>query len=379
MKKILTLMLCLGLISGCGHKEPAQDNSDKDLEEIEKIEAINSEVSFNGEKYKKVPNEEIKVEETESGSATERLIQIQKEIEKITKEKKQIESKLIIAQNELKAYDDAISQNDIIQGNNLDLFLRYAKNFYMAESNSSLPLSVLTTGQIDDFIINYNMQQEFVSRLKKKTEKIAKDNEELVKNKEELENKTNMYLLSLGELESKNEELVTKRNELASLFKERGLDLLNEEMSLSEKIAYRIKNSSYRYSGNHNGFMIAPTYGTITSTWGDRVHPIYGDTRHHAGVDIGVDYNTPLVAAADGRVIMSSWYGGYGKTIMIDHGNNIVSLYGHNSSLLVKEGDYVKGGQPIALAGSTGNSTGPHCHFEVRENGTDIDPYTYIK
>lgn len=379
MKKFLTLMLCLGLISGCGHKEPIQNNSDKDLEEIEKIEAINSEVSFNGEKYKKIPNEEIKTEEIETGSATEQLIEIQKEIEKITKEKQQLESKIIIAQNELKTYDDAISQNNIMQGNNLDLFLRYAKNFYMAESNSSLPLSVLTTGQIDDFIINYNMQQEFVSRLKTKTEKIAKDNEELTKNKEELENKTNMYLLSLGELETKNEELTIKRNEMASLFKDRGLDLFNEEMSLSEKIAKRIGNSSYRYTGNHSGFMIAPTYGTITSTWGDRKHPMYGTVRHHAGVDIGVDYDTPLVAAADGRVIMSAWYGGYGKTIMIDHGNNIVSLYGHNSTLLVKEGDYVRGGQPIALAGSTGNSTGPHCHFEVRENGVDIDPYTYIK
>ena len=125
--------------------------------------------------------------------------------------------------------------------------------------------------------------------------------------------------------------------------------------------------------------MIVPVSNyTVTSPWGDRVHPIYGNVRHHAGIDLGVDYGTPVRAAADGVVTLSAWYGGYGKAVMLDHGNSISTLYGHNSQILVKDGQFVKQGEIIALAGSTGNSTGPHCHFEVRNNGEDIDPITFV-
>ena len=132
------------------------------------------------------------------------------------------------------------------------------------------------------------------------------------------------------------------------------------------------------FKGQRNSGMIAPCQGTITSDWGDRVHPIYGTVKHHAGLDIGVDYGTPIVASSNGVVTLASWYGGYGKAVMIDHGGDIKTLYGHNSKILVKEGEIVKQGQVIALAGSTGNSTGPHCHFEVILNGQDVNPLSYI-
>lgn len=122
----------------------------------------------------------------------------------------------------------------------------------------------------------------------------------------------------------------------------------------------------------------APGNYKISSPYGYRIHPVYKTKKLHTGVDISTPYNAKIVAAQDGTVIMSEYYFGYGKTIMIDHGGGYVTLYGHNNSLLVSVGTKVKKGQQIAKSGSTGVSTGPHCHFEVRYKGKIIDPMPWI-
>ena len=129
---------------------------------------------------------------------------------------------------------------------------------------------------------------------------------------------------------------------------------------------------------NYGGGMIWPVSGPITSEFGWRTHPIFGNARFHSGLDIGADYGVPICAAASGVVIESGWIGGYGNTIMIDHGSGIVTLYGHNESLAVGVGQQVNQGDVIAYCGSTGNSTGPHCHFEVRLGGEPVSPWDYL-
>lgn len=119
--------------------------------------------------------------------------------------------------------------------------------------------------------------------------------------------------------------------------------------------------------------------GLITSPFGYRTHPIRGTVIYHSGIDIGVDYGTAVSAADSGIVTYSGWANGYGYFVMIDHGNGIVSCYGHNQELLVQEGDKVSKGDVISLSGSTGDSTGPHLHFEVRQDGEPIDPTSFAK
>ena len=131
-------------------------------------------------------------------------------------------------------------------------------------------------------------------------------------------------------------------------------------------------------SGSNSGAMIMPVSGEITSPFGWRTHPIFGNQRYHSGIDIAAEYGTPICAAQSGVVITAGWIDGYGNTIMIDHGGGIVSLYGHNQSLAVNVGQSVNQGQVVAYCGSTGNSTGPHCHFEVRLNGDSVDPNNYL-
>lgn len=114
----------------------------------------------------------------------------------------------------------------------------------------------------------------------------------------------------------------------------------------------------------------------ITSGFGWRVHPITGEWKFHAGVDFGYEYGTPIGAVFPGTVIFAEAYGGYGNTVIVDHGNSKYTLYGHCSTLYVKAGDWVDESTAIAAVGSTGNSTGPHLHLELWENGEYKNPLT---
>jgi len=121
-----------------------------------------------------------------------------------------------------------------------------------------------------------------------------------------------------------------------------------------------------------------PATGRISDNFGYRIHPIRKTRLFHDGIDISVPYGADVKAAASGTVIFSGSKNGYGNLVQIDHGFGIITAYGHNSKNLVKEGQKVRKGEVIAKAGSTGISTGPHVHFEVRLNGTPVDPLKYL-
>ena len=120
--------------------------------------------------------------------------------------------------------------------------------------------------------------------------------------------------------------------------------------------------------------MMMPAAGPITSYFGYRFHPILHFTRFHAGVDIGASWGSPIVAAADGQVASAGWSGGYGREVRIAHGGGLMSLYGHMSEIVAQPGSFVRQGQLIGYVGSSGLSTGPHLHFEVRQGETPVNP-----
>lgn len=127
-----------------------------------------------------------------------------------------------------------------------------------------------------------------------------------------------------------------------------------------------------------SGRLVYPVQAPLTSPFGWRIHPILGTERFHSGVDFGADFGTLISAAEAGTVIFAGWSGGYGQTVILDHGGGMTTLYAHAQRLLVREGQFVQQGQPIAEVGSTGLSTGPHLHFEVRLNGEPTDPLAYL-
>ncbi|MGZ0230229.1 MAG: M23 family metallopeptidase, partial [Acidimicrobiales bacterium] len=123
---------------------------------------------------------------------------------------------------------------------------------------------------------------------------------------------------------------------------------------------------------------IWPVSGGIASSFGYRIHPIFGVQRFHSGVDLNASMGTPIAAAAPGVVIFAGWRDGYGNTVIIDHGGSFTSLYAHQSQLGSSVGQSVNSGTIIGYVGSTGWSTGAHLHFEIRVKGSPVDPLLYL-
>ncbi len=151
-----------------------------------------------------------------------------------------------------------------------------------------------------------------------------------------------------------------------------------ENQLLAESAALTSVINGSSGGGQGTGDLIYPVSGPITSPFGWRIHPILGYKKFHTGVDFGVGYGTPIRAADSGTVIYATWMGGYGNVIIVDHGNGLSTLYAHQSSLAVDTGARVVRGQTVGYVGSTGFSTGPHLHFEVRVNGNPVDPLGYL-
>lgn len=126
--------------------------------------------------------------------------------------------------------------------------------------------------------------------------------------------------------------------------------------------------------GDGSEAMRMPVAGHLTSGFGERFHPILGYERFHAGVDLGAPAGTPIVAAADGRVVSAGWAGGYGRAVEIAHAGGLETKYGHMSRIIAYAGETVRRGDVIGFVGSSGLSTGPHLHFEVMKNGRPVNP-----
>lgn len=198
--------------------------------------------------------------------------------------------------------------------------------------------------------------------------------EEKRKRTEQLKNSAGPRTPKKNQTEKTLESNLNKNSNPATESKETVESNLNLEVG-SEKIAETGEDSAVEvFTG-----MQSPVDGEITSEFGWRIHPTFGERIFHSGIDIAAEYGTPILSAQDGTVSYAGWISGYGNTVMIDHGEGITTLYGHNQSLAVSVGDEVEQGDIIAFCGSTGNSTGPHCHFEVRQDGEPVSPWDFLK
>ncbi len=216
-----------------------------------------------------------------------------------------------------------------------------------------------------------------------------------MKEQREIINKKNIELKAQrASVEAAKSELEKKRNNLETASRAKELYMKDLEKNLAQaeaeydklnQLAKEIESEIVRrqrvqtpYSG---GAMAWPVPGNtrISSYFGYRIHPIYKVKKLHTGIDIPAATGTNVIAASNGVVIYSGTLGSYGKVVMVDHGGSIVTLYAHNSYLTVSEGQTVSRGTVIAKIGSTGASTGPHLHFEVRKNGQYVDPLPWLK
>lgn len=222
--------------------------------------------------------------------------------------------------------------------------------------------------------------RQVIAELQAAREEITKDKAQL--ETEKLEQQESRQLLSdaqaelsqlYDELNAKIAELEADEKEYAAAEKKADEDMAAANKEIDRLMEEARKKNNGPYVGGSMEWPV-PEWTRISSEFGTRLHPILKVNKFHSGVDIAAPTGTPVRAANDGTVIMATYNGGYGNCVVINHGGGIATLYGHNSKLLVKVGDTVKRGQQIAKVGSTGTSTGPHVHFEVKEDGKQVNP-----
>lgn len=325
--------------------------------------------------------------------------QARKKEQSISEQLRHVQSELDAAQDAFDAVNDQLAHTEEQIKANTELSARLVKKLEAQTKTLHRRIrDIYKNGQVNylDVLFGAKDFNDFVSRMDILKKILAYDNaliqgtkadrETLAKAKAQLETDRAQIVALRKQAAEKRAQIAVRRQErqgvlnAATYERETAERAYRELIETSKQIETMIRRiqSGEKNIGGSTGSMVWPAEGEITSPFGWRVHPIFGTQRLHTGIDIGADYGDAVRAADGGVVIHSDWMGGYGNAVIIDHGNGISTLYAHNSQLVVSEGQTVAKGQTISRAGSTGYSTGPHLHFEVRQNGSPVNPLNYL-
>ncbi|HOB21124.1 MAG TPA: peptidoglycan DD-metalloendopeptidase family protein, partial [Candidatus Atribacteria bacterium] len=291
-----------------------------------------------------------------------------------------------------------------------ELMAERLRVMYMDKNTSYLEL-LFESKSLNDFFVKLDMIKQMIAYDNQVLQDMNKTREDIEQKKRDCEYKTRDIELRKTQIEDKKAYLEQKKREInnertlvsrqkASIEtdqqeKERLLKELEKEKAriskeldelerLSKELEKKIKELTEKSKEIYAGGIMAwpaPGYSHISSDYGYRIHPITKKYKMHTGIDIAGSniYGKSAIAAADGVVILAQYYRGYGNTVIIDHGSGITTLYAHGSAIKVRVGQKVKKGDPVLAIGSTGNSNGPHLHFEVRINGAHTSPWPYLR
>ncbi len=284
------------------------------------------------------------------------------------------EEELVQAEEEYKSYEDLFLDRARVMYENSEI--KYLEILFSATDFGDLLSKLDMISQI----VKYD--REILSNLeatKKKIETTKKELEDTLARQEENAVNLEEKKVALNAVLEEKKILLEKAEKDVENYK-----AIYEAAEAAEQALIKENQKALSYDGNPvnyaGGAFVWPVPGVtrITSYYGYRLHPVYKVQKFHSGIDIGAGYGLNIVASADGVVTLATTNGGYGKCIIINHGSGLTTLYGHCSTLLVSSGDTVTKGQVIAQVGSTGVSTGPHLHYEVRVNGATTDPLGYV-
>jgi murein DD-endopeptidase MepM/ murein hydrolase activator NlpD len=339
--------------------------------------------------------------ETVIGSVSEQLRQIEGQLRQATTELNTITEQRVAVENDITLNERQLAEAQKRLEGREAVFYKRVRDIYINGRLSYLDV-VIGSKDFSDFANRLEVLKRIIdsdinliSEIKKERAQIEAHKKKLEEDRAKLVELEKAALAKQAEIEQKKaernvvlqkaqndravamqaiEELNASSAQISAMLKERQAARAAAAAAAAQSAG---QGSSYTWVQG-TGQLGWPVSGEITSPYGYRVHPIWGTTIYHSGIDIGVDEGTPVHAADSGVIVWSGWMGGYGYAVVIDHGNGLSTLYGHNSELAVDEGQSVSKGQVVAYAGSTGNSTGPHVHFEVRENGDPVDPMGYL-
>ena len=369
--RILTALLLLFFVGAAAlPAEPATEE--------EKLREINKELQQKKAQLAKTKEEEQKV--------LGRLAIINKEL-------KRTKSNLYQAHSKIKANEEQIGTLKVeLQSSEKELDQKEAKlrgriKEVFKSSGINYVQLLFTSNSMSDFFNKLYFFRKVVDYDADLVQDIRADVHKVKIKKSVLQTKTKEIRSLAQEINAKKNEIAVKAAEKEEVYKslhqrrkEYEAQVAELEKSSNELEVLILKKIAARKGGkiHGSGVMAWPLRGTITSRFGYRRHPLWGGRHMHTGIDIANKQGTPILAADAGEVIFSGWWDGYGKAIVIDHGRKTTTVYGHMSRIYQKVGAIVAKGQTIGLVGSTGYSTGPHLHFEVRKNGKPVDPMTFL-
>lgn len=305
---------------------------------------------------------QIETQQDKLKAATEKLKAIEKDLAIAQANYGKQQTSTVARLRFLQRQNDVQGWSAMLQSSSLDELLdrQYQLKRVYAEDQKSL----VSLKQAKDSITAKKLAVET------QRNEIALLAQQLMAQKSTIEDRAQTELFLVTRLKSDREALAAAELQLAAESEKVSQDI---QQRLAARIAF--PNAIFLPG---TGQMMVPAEGPVTSVFGWRVHPILGTSRLHNGVDFGAEYGSLIRAADNGVVISAEWTGGYGNAVIIDHGNGLTTLYGHASELYITAGQSVQKGQPIAAVGSTGLSTGPHLHFEVRRSGEPIDPVPFL-
>lgn len=390
---MVAMILCVFIAAFCvgapGGASATASQRDLDAK-LDELDSVNERVDRAKQQLLKYGKEEKNAVKALQ-SAEDKLLKVEQQMTKTNRDLKAAEVGLAAAERELAASE--VKLVDLSKDYDLTLASLEARliGLYKMGSASYLEL-LLESRDFADFVTRYDFLHIVIAQnaadmegLKQAKTDLETQRAEISARKTELELKRRditSLAQSLKKQQAESENLAAEREYYLSRVvadKAQWQKLLAEEERQSRELEKTIRDlqSSMIRSGSApvwTGGFVWPVNGRITSPYGWRVHPILKERRFHSGLDIAVPTGTPVRAAAGGNVILAGWINGYGHTVVIDHGGGLSTLYGHNSKLNTAAGKSVMQGDIISKAGSTGVSTGPHVHFEVRINGTADDP-----
>lgn len=325
---------------------------------------------------------------------TDSLLRVQEIEDKVLSYEKEVND-LGVQMNDLQTSIDRETYNLMLASQDYEKLKQILLNRLVTiyETGNTTYLDVLLQSKdLTDFISRYYVIEEIteydntlINQVKNQKESLEQTTQKLENEQAELKivkARKEQTTVVLNNMKTMQESYITKLSDGEKKLQKEITAYKKEQAEIEAKIM-EITNTilpNIQYTGGEMLWPVAASGTVITSQFGIREHPIQGVVKQHTGLDIGgAPTGTPVVAAADGVVSYAGWLGGYGNCVMVNHGNGIVTLYGHGSKVVASLNQEVKKGDTILEIGSTGNSTGPHLHFEVRINGQYVNPLNYVK
>ena len=341
----------------------------------------------------KIEDANVKLEYVQ-GELSDTLLKVQETEDKIRQYESEITELADKMQTLQTSINEATQKLQIASQNydeKSDLLARRLVAIYEAGDAQYLDI-LLKSKSVTDFISRSYMIQEIAEYDGILINQIEEEKNNIETTKQKLENeqseirilkaKSEQTTVVLNNMQTLQKSYISKLSDSEKILQQQLTEYKKEQDEIQRQIllATNVITPNIQYTGGEMIWPVAISGTAITSDYGVREHPIQGVVREHTGIDIGnTPTGTPVVAAADGVVTYAGWLGGYGNCVMINHGDGVVTLYGHGSKILTSVNTQVKQGDVIMQVGSTGNSTGPHLHFEVRVNGTCTSPWQFVK